>query len=256
MTTGSRRSGLPSLEAGAFAGGRERFLILAGRMTLHVVPRLLHPLGRAGVADQVQEPPKHHQAVSAPEAEQGGTGRDRVCDRRRSVMAGPDGIGDHAGYGLRILPVVQKISSDPGWPGDGQAANDSPFIRANHPRMEADVWPTGLPTSRKREFMPVRRKVAKAVQRRGGAVRDHPLLRLPVPGRNLRSELKPGGPQVEMIRGRRPSQSVDTMSHPVENATRGQPLQGSRRDTSLLSLPTGHEAPLILSDRRQAAEGR
>jgi hypothetical protein len=88
--------------------------------------------------------------------------------------------------------------------------------------------------------MPVRGKVTKAVQCRGGAMRYHPLRRCPVPGEDLRGELEPGCPKPQVIRRRRPRQPVHAMSHPIEDPGRGQPLQGSRGDASLLGLTAGH----------------
>jgi hypothetical protein len=81
--------------------------------------------------------------------------------------------------------------------------------------MEPNVRPTRLPPLREREIMPVRGKVAKTVERRCRAVRDDALLRNPVPGQNLRSELKPGRPESEMIGRRRPGQPVHAMCNSV-----------------------------------------
>ena len=49
-------------------------------------PRFLHPSGRVGVGDEVEEPAKQRQAVPAPEPETGGVRREGIGERAwRSV---------------------------------------------------------------------------------------------------------------------------------------------------------------------------
>ena len=124
---------------------------------------LLHPPGRIGIADQVEEPPKQLQAVSAPEPEPGSVGRQSVRDRTRAIMARPDGVSHQVGHCLGILPVIQKVSGDPRWPGNGQPADDGPITGLNGPFVKPDVRPARLPPLWEREVMSVRGKVAEAV---------------------------------------------------------------------------------------------
>jgi hypothetical protein len=171
-------------------------------------------------------------------------------------MAGPDGISHDVGDCLGILPVIQKVGGDPRWPCDRQPIDHGPLILASRSLVESDARLARLPPPREREVVPVCGQVAETVQRRGRTMRYDPLFRRPLPGRNLRRQVKPGRPKAEIAGRGRPRQPIHTVSYPVEHARRGHPLQGCGRDASSLSLASSHQAPLIFGDRRKAAERR
>ena len=171
-------------------------------------PRFLHPSGRVGVGDEVEEPAKQRQAVPAPEPEPGGVRREGIGERAWIVVSGPDGVSHHVRHRFGVLVVVEKVGSDPGWPGDRHAVERDPLALAKNSPVEPDVGAARLPPVREREIVPLRREVAEAIQRRRGAVGYHPLLRRPLPSRNLRGELKPRRAKAEVIRRRRPCFAV------------------------------------------------
>lgn len=218
--------------------------------------RLLYPPGGIGIVSQVEEPAKQRQAIRAPEPEPGCVRRQSVSDRPWVVMARPDGISHDVGHCLGLLPVIQKVSGYPRWPGDRQPADHGPLILANWSLVESDVRLARLPPLREREIVPVCGKVAETVKGRGRTMRHDPLFRRPVPGRKLRRQLEPGRPKSEIAGRGRSRQPVHAVSDPVEYARRGHPLQGGGRDASSLSLASSHQAPLIFGDRRKAAERR
>jgi hypothetical protein len=98
--------------------------------------------------------------------------------------------------------------------------------------------------------MPIRGEVPETVKRRGGPVRYDPLRWRPLPGRDLRDQLKPRRAEVKVTGEWDPSQPIHAAGYPVEYARRGQALQRRRRNAGLLSLAASQQAPLILGDRR------
>ena len=104
--------------------------------------------------------------------------------------------------------------------------------------------------------MPVCWQVTKTVQRRGRTVGYGPLLRCPLPRRNLWGELEPRGTKAEVIRWRCPGQAVHAVRNPVKDARLGESLQRSLGDTGIFGLAARDEPPLILGDRGDAAERR
>ena len=83
-----------------------------------------------------------------------------------------------------------------------------------------------------------------------------PLLRRPLPRRNLRGELEPRRPKVEVVRRRGAGQAVYAVRNPVKDARLGEPLQRSLGDTGTFGLAARDEPPLILGDPGEAAKSR
>jgi hypothetical protein len=182
--------------------------------------------------------------------------RKGVRERAWVVVDGPQGIGNNLRDSLGVFLIGQQVGSDARRPRDRHPVKNDPLAGPDRPVVKPDVRAAGLPPLRQRELVPVCGKVAKTVQRRGRTVGYDPLLRRPFPRWNLRSELEPRRTKVEMIWLRCPGQPVYAMRYPVKDARLGEPLQRSLRDTGTFGLAARDEPPLILSDPRDAAEGR
>ena len=221
-----------------------------------VRPRLLHPPGHFRVANRVEEPVKEREAIPSPEPETGSIRREGVRERGWVVVDRPEGIGNDLCDRFGVFLVAQQVGGDARRPCDRHPVENDPLAGPDCPVVEPDVRPTRLPPLRQRELVPVCGQVAKTVQRCGGPVGYGPLIRRPLPRRNLRGELKPRCPKVEVIRRRCPGQAVHAVCYPVKDACLGKTLQGCLRDTSAFGLAACDEPPLILGDPGDAAESR
>ena len=74
-------------------------------------PRFLHPSGRLGVGDEVEEPAKQRQAVPSPEPETGGVRREGIGEGAWIVVSGPDGVSHHVRHRFGVLVVVQRSAA-------------------------------------------------------------------------------------------------------------------------------------------------
>jgi len=221
-----------------------------------VRPRLLHPPGRFRVANRVEEPVKERKAIPSPEPETRSVRCESVRERTWVVVDRPERIGNDLRDRFGVFLVVQQVGGDARWPHDRHPVENDPLAGPDCPVMEPDVRPTRLPPLRKRELVPVCGQVAKTVQRCGGPMGYDPLVRRPLPRRNLRRELEPRGPKAKVVRRRCPSQAVHAVRNPVKDARLGEPLQSSLGDTGTFGLAARDEPPLILSDPGDAAESR
>jgi hypothetical protein len=219
-----------------------------------VGPRLLHPSGRLRIADGVEEPAKKREAVPTPQSEAGSVRPERVGKHSRIVVDGAQRIGDDLRHRFGVFFVVEEVGCDARRPCDRHPVQDDPLARVNGPVMQPDVLAARLPPYRQGELMPIRGEVTEAVHRRRGAVGDDSLLRRSLPRWNLRGELQPSCPKLEVIRWWRPRQAVHALCHPVKDPRRGQSLQGGPRDAGALGLAASDEPPLILCELGEAAE--
>ncbi len=216
--------------------------------------RLLYPSRRLWVANGVEEPAKQGEAISAPEPKASRVGRKRVRERPRIVVDGANGVGDDLRHRFGVFLVVEEVGGDARRPCDGHPVEDDPLARGNGSLMQPDVLTARLPPNREGELVPIRGEVPEAVQRCGGAVGDDPLIWGSLPCRNLRGELQPGCPELEVIRWRRPREPIHPLCHPVKDARCCETLQGGLRDAGALGLTASDKAPLILSDLCEATE--
>jgi hypothetical protein len=110
------------------------------------------------------------------------------------------------------------------------------------------IWPAGcrrscgaaagLASGRDGELVLVGWEVPRPVECCRGAGRDHALLRRRSQARS--PELKPGAPQVSVVRNRRCGQLVDP--HPHQHATgRGEALDSRRCEPGFFKLPARHQ---------------
>lgn len=228
---------------------------LSGR-AVDVSPGLIQPSGHVRITSDLNEPSKQREAISAPQSETCSEGGQDIGECTRVVIPGPDSISHHIGHSLGIFLVVQEVSRNPRRPGNRQAGQHDPLPLPNCSLVKPDVGSAGLPSARQREIMPIRRKMTQAVEGCGRAVRYNALLRRPLPRRDCRRQLKPGRPEGQVIRQRRPRKPVYPMSYPVEHSAIGQPLQRSLRDTGQRSLPPGHQTPLVFGNPRDPASSR
>ena len=219
-------------------------------------PRFLYPPGRFGVANCVEEPAQERQAIPSPEPETRGVRRERVRECGWVVVDRPERIGNDLCDRFGVFPVAQQVGGDARRPCDWHTVQNNPLTGGDCPVVEPDVRPARLPPLRQRELVPVCGQVAKTVQRCGGPVGYGPLIRRPLPRRNLRGELEPRCPKVEVIRRRCPGQAVHAVCYPVKDACLGESLQGCLRDTGAFGLAARDEPPLILGDPGDAAESQ
>ena len=219
-------------------------------------PRLFHPPGRFWVANCVEEPAKKREAIPSPEPETGSVRREGVRERGWVVVDRPEGIGNDLCDRFWVFLVGQQVGGDARRPCDRHPVENDPLAGPDCPVVEPDVRLARLPPLRQRELVPVCGQVAKTVQRCGGPVGYDPLIRRPLPRRNLRRELEPRGPKAKVVRRRCPSQAVNAVRNPVKDARLGEPLQSSLGDTGIFGLAARDEPPLILSDPGDAAESR
>ncbi|HEY1916134.1 MAG TPA: hypothetical protein VGH27_11235 [Streptosporangiaceae bacterium] len=224
-------------------------MIFLGEGADDVSLRLLHPSRCFGVTHEVEKPSKQRQAVPGPEPEAGSVWREGVGERTRVFINGPDSVSYDMGYRLGVLLVIKKVRDDPGWSGDWNAVHGAPLARTEGSLVQPDVGTTRLPPVPEREIMPLRGQMTEAIERCGRAVGYDPLFRRPLPSRNLRGELEPSRPKVEVIRRRRACQAIHAVSYPFQDTVGSQPLESSRRDPGQLSLTAGHQAPLVLGER-------
>ena len=229
-------------------------VVLGGAFGLR--SRLRYPPGCFRVASCGEEPAKEREAIPSPEPETGGVRRKGVRERAWVVVDGPQGIGNDLRDSLGVFLIGRQVGSDTRRPRDRHPVKNDPLVGPDRPVVKPDVRAAGLAPLRQRELVPVRRQVPETVQRRGRTVGYDPLLRCPLPRRNLRSELQPRRTKVEVIGQRRPGQAVHAVRYPVKNARFGESLQRSLRDTGTFGLAAGDEPPLVFSDPRDAAESR
>jgi len=218
--------------------------------------RLLHPLRRLWVTDEVEEPAKQREAVPAPKPEAGRVGLERVRERPRIVVDGAKRIGNDLCHRSGVFLIVEEVGGDARRPRDRHSAEDDPLARGDLSVMQPDVLAARLSPHRQGELMAIRGEMAEAVQCRRRAVGDDPLLRRPLPGRNGWCELQPRCPKLEVIRWWRPRQAVHPLCHPIKDTCRGETLQGGPGDAGMLCLAAGDEPPLILCDTGEAGKGR
>ena len=148
-------------------------------------------------------------------------------ERAWVVVGGPQGIGNNLRDSLGVFLVAQQVGSDARRPRDRHPVKNDPLVGPGRPVVKPDVRAAGLPPLRQRELVPVCGQVAKTVQHRGRTVGYDPLLRCPLPRRNLGSELQPRRTKFEVIRQRRPGQAVHAVRYPVKDARLGESLQRS-----------------------------
>lgn len=122
--------------------------------------------------------------------------------------------------------------------------------------MKPYVGSSGLAPLRHGELVPVGGQVAEPIQRRSRSVRDNPLIRGSLPGRNSGCKLKPRCPQVHVVRRRNSGQAIDARSDALENrAVGGESITCCGWNAHLFHLAAGHEAPLVFGDGGKSLKG-
>ena len=110
-----------------------------------------------------------------------------------------------------------------------------------------------MPADWDREFVPVSRQVANSVDGGRGTMRHNALICCSLPRGHLWCQLKPGGPEIPMIRRRSSGDLVNAVCDPLKPPTRlGQALHRCRADACVLDLAARDEAPLVLSQFLEA----
>jgi len=71
--------------------------------------RLVHPLCRVWISDEVEQPAEKCEPVTPSETETSGERSEGVGERARIVVDASDGVGYHIGHCLGVLVVFQKI---------------------------------------------------------------------------------------------------------------------------------------------------
>ncbi len=202
-----------------------RPVVLAGR-TCDVCSRFRHPARTLRVTHEVEEPAKQCEAIPAPQPKPGSVVRKSVRKRPRIVVDGADRVCNDMCNCLGVFLVVEEIGGDPRRPGNRHSLQDDPLARLHRPVMQPDVLAARLPPHRQDELLPVRGEVPETVERSRGPVGDDPLHRRSLPRRNVRGELQPRCPKVQVIRRRCPRKAVHALGHPVKDTRGGEALQG------------------------------
>ena len=167
-------------------------------------------------------------------------------------VAAPDRIGNDVRNGLGVLTIVKEIERCARGPRDRQALVASPFRLSEGPMVKPHIGVTRLPPLGQDEVVPVGGKMAKAKEGCSRPMGHYPFTCPALPGRHIRGELEPGGPELEMVRLRSSGKVVYTVRDPFENVVRSQPLERCLRNPGCLSLLPGKETPLVLSHRSEA----
>ncbi len=175
-------------------------------------------------------------------------GSERLRETAWVVVDAADRVSDDVSHRLGVLSVSEQISRDPRRQRDGQAPKRDPLVIPHSTVVEAHVGPTRLPPNGKRELVTVGGQVSKAVQGSGGSVRDDTLGGGPLPCGDSRRELKPRGTELDVVRRRRPRETVHTLSYALQCGVGSEALEGGRRDTRAVGLTARDKSPLVLGD--------
>ena len=120
--------------------------------------------------------------------------------------------------------VGEEVGDHAGGTGRRQAGENDSISGRHLAAMQADIATARLAPSRKRELVHVRPKIANSVEARGRGVRDDRAVEVieAGPGGRLGSELKPGGPQPQMLRLSGAANAVNAMRNPLQPTIRRQ----------------------------------
>jgi hypothetical protein len=239
------------LEAPESAVGRVN---LCGLGPCDIGPGKLHPFCGVGVTDEVEEPAENRYTVAPAEPEASRVRRKSPSELARVVVNVVKRLRHDTRDGLRLLIVSEEIRSDLRRPGNRKAPEVDPTQLCGRALVEPDIRTAGLTPARKGELVAIGGKVADAVERRRGPVRDDPLDGRSFPCGDSWCELEPCGPEIEMVGDRCPGEAVDPVGYSLKEAARRREAIERRLGDlgEISSLPTGDETPLILGDLGQA----
>ncbi len=186
--------------------------------------------------------------VAARQVESHRVGGDALCDVGGVLEPALEDLGGDPPHSARLDVVGEKVGDRAGGAGHGQAGeNDS--IRGRHlAAMQADIAAPRLAPSQQRELVHVCAKIADSVEARGRGMRDDRVAEVVEagPGGRLRSELKPGGPQLEMIGLPGAANAKDAVRYSLQPTVRRQPGQRRMANSRLLRLTSRDQSPLTL----------
>ncbi len=175
-------------------------------------------------------------------------GRDALRDLGRVLESAVEHLGGNPPHHARLDMVSEKVGDRASGAGHRQTGkNDSIGIR-NLAAVQANIAASRLAPSRKRELMHVCPKIADSVETRGRGMRDDRVVEVVEanPSGPLGSELKPGGPQLEMIGLPGTANAKDAVRYSLQPTVRRQPGQRRMANSRLLRLTSRDQSPLTL----------
>ena len=140
-------------------------------------------------------------SVAARQVESLGVGGDALCDVGGGLEPTAEHLGGDPPHRARLDVVCEKVGDHAGGSGHRQAGKDDSIGSRDLAAVQADVAAPRLAPSGKRELVHVRPQVADPMQAGSRRVRDDRVLEVveASPCGPLGCELKPGGPQPEVL---------------------------------------------------------
>lgn len=189
-------------------------------------------------------------SVAARQVESRCVGRDALRDLGRVLESAVEHLGGNPPHHARLDMVSEKVGDRASGAGHRQAGENDPIGSRNLAAVQANIAAPRLAPSRKRELMHVRTKIADSVEARGRGMRDNRVVEVveASPGGPLGSELKPGGPQLEMIGLSGAANAKDAVRYSLQPAVRRQTGQRRMANSRLLRLTSRDQSPLTLGN--------
>jgi hypothetical protein len=159
----------------------------------------LHPFLGLLITDEVEQPSKEGEPIVAAQSESPGVGGEAHREGTGVIEDRADGVDDNLRNGTGVLVVVQQIRGDACRPSRRQSTKLNPFSVRDGALVKANISPSALLASGKRELVPVRGEVAYPIERRRGLVRHHALCGSALPCGYAGSQLEPRGSQSHAI---------------------------------------------------------
>jgi len=222
--------------------------LIASRHGNHFVP--------VRVLGQRQEMLQQRHAIPPAKPEAPRIRSDTLSDSRRIVEHPMDDLRGDLGHARRLDMIVQQVGDHPPGASGGKSVQQNPLLDRHQATVQSHIGPAGLAANRKRELMHVGTQIADSIQRSRGGVRHEgdPWRTNPFPCRHTRLELKPGGPQLDVVRLGCASDPIDTMRDTFEQPIAREPCERARSYAGLTGLLARTQTPLPLGNVEQALE--
>lgn len=186
--------------------------------------------------------------VAARQVESLRVGRDALRDLGSALESAVEDLGGDLPHHTWLDMVGEKVGDHASSSGHGQAGENDPIGSGNLAAVQANIAAPRLAPSWERELMHVCPKNSDPVEARSRRMRDDRVVEVveASPGGPLGSELKPSGPQLEMIGLPGAANAKDAMRYSLQPTVRRQTGQRRMANSRLLRLTSRDQSPLTL----------